>query len=205
MKLGESRKKGRLEELAASWRSCTDCELATMRTNVVFYRGNPDARLMIIGEAPGADEDMRGKPFVGKAGHVLNDLLLDAGIDPDEDVFVMNRLGCRPPNSRVPKREELKACAPRTEFMIKTVDPGAILLLGATAAKLAGVTSVGPWRGQPVEVELKAKKYRAVVTYHPSFLLRQGNSPKLARRVISDMKVARAISRGRKMEKDSGL
>lgn len=205
MTLGQSRKKVRLEQLAAGWKGCTDCGLAIGRTKVVFYRGNPDARILIIGEAPGADEDTRGVPFVGKAGHALNDLLSKAGVDPDNDVLIINRIGCRPPNNRVPKLDELKACEPRTNFMIKTVDPGAILLLGLTAAKLAGVTSVGPWRGQPVDVEFPGKTYRGVVTYHPSFLLRQGNSPKLAKRMISDIKVAKAISRARKVEKDSGL
>lgn len=195
----------RLEQLVQGWKSCTDCSLAIGRTKVVFYRGNPEARLLIIGEAPGADEDSRGKPFVGRAGHALDDLLIKAGLNPAEDVFVMNRIGCRPPGNRVPKTNELKACSPRTDYMIKTVDPGVILLLGLTAAKLAGVTSVGPWRGQPVEVELNGSVYRAVVTYHPSFLLRQGNSSKLARRMISDIKVARAISHGGKLEGDSWL
>jgi len=195
MGLGQSRKKVRLDQLAEGWKGCTDCGLAVGRSKVVFYRGNPDAQLLIIGEAPGADEDARGKPFVGKAGHALDDLLQRAGVDPDEDVLIMNRIGCRPPNNRVPKREELKACEPRTNYMIATVDPGAILLLGLTAAKLAGVTSVGPWRGQPVEVELRTKTYIGIVTYHPSFLLRQGNSPKLQRRIISDIKVARALAR----------
>lgn len=184
----------RLQQLIEGWKSCTDCDLAIARTKVVFYRGDPGARMLIMGEAPGVDEDNRGIPFVGKAGHALDDLLQAAGVDPD-DAFVMNRIGCRPPNNRVPTREELKACDPRTAYMIRTVDPGVILLLGATAAKLAGVTSIGPWRGQPVEVDLKGKSYRAVVTYHPSFLLRQGNSPKLQRRILSDIKVARAIAR----------
>jgi len=184
----------KLAQLIDGWRSCTDCDLALGRTKVVFYRGNVNARLVVIGEAPGAEEDLRGLPFVGPAGHVLDDLLRAAGMDP-EDVFVMNTIGCRPPNNRTPHREELRACRPRTEYMIKTVNPGALLLLGTTAARMAGVTSIGPWRGQPVEVELGTSTYRAVVTYHPSFLMRQGNTPKLQRRIISDIKVARAIAR----------
>ena len=190
-------KRRRLEQLAASWRGCTDCALSSGRTNVVFYRGDPDARIVVIGEAPGHDEDTRGLPFVGRAGRALDGLLRGAGLDPRSDVFIMNMVGCRPPGNRVPKREELSACRPRTEYMIKMVDPAILLLLGTTAAKLAAITSIGPWRGTPVEVELPTKTYKAIPTYHPSFLLRQGNSPKLQRKIISDIKVARALARGK--------
>lgn len=188
-------KRRRLEQLALSWRSCTDCALSRSRERVVFYRGNPNASLAIVGEAPGHEEDVRGVPFVGPAGKVIDSLLLDAKVSFDDVCFV-NMVGCRPPANRAPKRDELAACAPRTLDMIRTIDPAAVLMLGLTAAKLASVTSIGPWRGMPVQVELgKQRSCRGVVTYHPSFLLRQGNSARIRRHMLSDIKVVRAIAR----------
>jgi len=190
--VNNNRKK--LKHLAMSWKSCADCDLSIGRTNVVFYRGNPDAKIIVMGEAPGRDEDEQGEPFVGQAGKVLDSFLFSSGLNPKKDVFIMNVVGCRPPNNRQPKREETKACSSRTNYMIELVDPKVILLLGATAAKLADVLSIGPWRGKPVEVELK-KTYRAVITYHPSFYLRQGKSKEVERKMLSDIRVARAIGR----------
>jgi uracil-DNA glycosylase len=192
----------RLEQIALSWRSCTDCALARSRTHVVFYRGNPDASIAIVGEAPGHDEDLRGVPFIGSSGRVLDGLLLDAKVAFDDVCFV-NMVGCRPPANRAPKREELDACRPRTIGMLNVIDPDCVLLLGLTAARrLAGVTSIGPWRGRPVEVDLGKVgarfrgRTRGVVTYHPSFLLRQGNSPKIRGRMLKDIQTARAIAKG---------
>lgn len=191
-------KRRRLEQLSLSWRSCVDCELSRARSRVVFYRGEPDALIAIVGEAPGHDEDLRGLPFVGAAGKALDGLLLEAKV-PFSEVCFVNMVGCRPPQNRAPKREELVACSSRTLDMLRTIDPACVLLLGLTAAKLAGVTSIGPWRGQPVRVELgRQRSSRGVVTYHPSFLLRQGNSAKIRRRMVSDIRVARAIARARK-------
>jgi DNA polymerase len=185
----------RLEQLALSWRSCTDCALSGSRQRVVFYRGNPSASIAIVGEAPGHEEDVRGIPFVGPAGKVIDGLLREAKVSFDDVCFV-NMVGCRPPGNRAPKRAELVACEPRTLDMLRTVDPAVVLMLGLTAAKLAGVTSIGPWRGMPVRVELgKQRSCRGVVTYHPSFLLRQGNSARVRRHMLSDIKVARAIAR----------
>jgi DNA polymerase len=150
-----------------------------------------------MGEAPGRDEDEQGKPFVGKCGKVLDSFLTSCRLDPEKDVFIMNVVGCRPPNNRPPKREEIDSCSTRTDYMIEVVNPNVILLLGSTAAKLADVLSIGPWRGQPVEIEKRGliRTYRAVVTYHPSFYLRQGKSKDVERKILSDIKVARAIGR----------
>jgi len=189
-------KRKRLEQLSLSWRSCTDCALSHSRSRVVFYRGNPDARMAIVGDAPGREEDVRGVPFVGPAGKLLDGLLVEAKVSFDDVCFV-NMVGCRAPAGRMPKRDELAACRPRTLDMLRTVNPVVVLMLGLTAAaKLAGVTSIGPWRGMPVAVELGLQRScRGVVTYHPSFLLRQSNSPKVRRCMLSDIRVARAISR----------
>ncbi len=191
----EVAKRRHLEQLALSWRSCSDCALSRSRQRVVFYRGNPNALIAIVGEAPGAEEDVRGAPFVGPAGRVINGLLLEAKVSFD-DVCFLNMVGCRPPANRVPRREELLACEPRTLDMLRTVNPSVVLMLGRTAAKLASIPAIGPWRGMPVQVELgKQRSCRGVVTYHPSFLLREGNSAKIRRQMLSDIKVARAIGR----------
>lgn len=193
--LGTSRARRRLDQLSLSWRSCTDCALSRTRSRVVSYRGNPDASIVLVGEAPGQEEDTRGVPFVGPAGRVINGLLLEAKVSFDGVAFV-NMVGCRPPANRKPAREELVACEPRTLDMIRTIDPVVVIMLGLTAAKLASVPSIGPWRGMPVRVELgRGRSCRGVVTYHPSYLLRQGNDPRIRRRMLSDIKVARAIAR----------
>jgi uracil-DNA glycosylase family 4 len=110
-------------------------------------------------------------------------------------VCFVNMVGCRTPLGQSPRREELAACLPRTLEMLRTIDPAVVLMLGLTAASLASVTSIGPWRGMPVEVSLgKQRSCRGVVTYHPSFLL-QTNSARVRRHMLSDIKVARAIAR----------
>lgn len=189
-------KQSKLEQISLSWRSCTDCALSRSRQHVVFYRGNPDGPIALVGEAPGQEEDLRGVPFVGPAGRVINALLLEAKVS-FEDVCFLNMVGCRPPSNRVPAREELLACEPRTLAMLRVIDPRVVIMLGKTAAaRLAAIPAIGPWRGMPVTVELgKQRQCRGVVTYHPSFLMRQGNSVAIRRRMISDIKVARAIAR----------
>lgn len=183
----------RLEQLALSWRSCTDCALARSRTLVVFHRGNPDARIAIIGDAPGQEEDSRGIPFVGVVGKVLDSLLSEAKVAFD-DVCYLNMVGCRAPAYRAPLAPELVACSPRTVAMIRAVDPVVLLLLGRTAASLAKVTSIGPWRGMPTSAEVGGKRYRAVVSYHPSFLIREHGDLKIRQQMVFDIKVAHAIS-----------
>lgn len=189
-----------LEQLSLSWRSCTDCALSLSRQRVVFYRGNPNASLAIVGEAPGHDEDLRGQPFVGSSGRVMDSLLTEAKVAFD-DVCFLNMVGCRPPSNRVPMHAELEACRPRTRAMLCIIDPDCVLMLGRIAAKLAGVTSIGPWRGRPVEVDFGPHgrhrgHARGVVTYHPSYLLRQGNSGKVRQQMLHDIRIARDIAKG---------
>lgn len=167
-----------LDEVERQWRSCQRCALAEHRQRVVTWRGNADAPLFIIGEAPGADEDEQGLPFVGTSGRLLDKLLERASLTPN-DVFIGNMIGCRPMGNRTPERDELKACAPRLQMMLRIVRPRVLLLLGATAAKLAGVTSVLAHRGSKTEVDVlcydgKVRSWDAVVTWHPAFLTRSG-------------------------------
>jgi uracil-DNA glycosylase family 4 len=167
-----------LDEVERQWRSCRRCDLAKYRQRVVTWRGNPDAPLFIIGEGPGADEDEQGLPFVGASGRLLDKLLERASLGPN-DVFISNMVGCRPPGNRTPEREELKACAPRLQQLLRIIRPKTLLLLGATAARLAGVTSVLAHRGSKTEVDVlcydgEVRSWDAVVTWHPAFLIRSG-------------------------------
>lgn len=160
-----------LPVIAAEVSSCTKCALAKTRTNTVFSRGNPEAKLCFIGEAPGADEDAQGIPFVGRAGQLLDRMIQAMGLDPQKDVYVCNIIKCRPPGNRRPEPEETDACIPYLHEQIAAVDPKVIVALGNTAVgtllntKL-GITKVrGSWK-------LYRGKIPVMPTYHPSYLLR---------------------------------
>ena len=107
---------------------CTACDLATTRRSVVVSRGNSSSRLMLIGEAPGAQEDAEGRPFVGRSGRALDSLLLEVGLDPVQDLYVCNAIKCRPPNNRRPKKGELRSCRPWLDQQLALVDPAVIVL-----------------------------------------------------------------------------
>jgi len=160
----------RLPQLATEVAACTKCGLATTRTQTVFARGNPDARLCFVGEAPGADEDEQGLPFVGRAGQLLDRMIGAMGLDPARDVYVCNILKCRPPGNRRPEPEEMAACFPYLNEQLALVRPRVIVALGNTAVAALLETKMGitKLRGQ-------WKLYRGILvmpTYHPSYLLR---------------------------------
>jgi DNA polymerase len=150
--------------------TCTRChELATTRTQTVFGVGNPKARLCFLGEAPGADEDKRGEPFVGRGGQLL-DKIIEACQLKREDVYILNMLKCRPPGNRNPAPDELANCRPFLERQLELIEPEYICCLGAVASQnLLGVqTPIGKLRG-------KMHAYRGakvVCTFHPAYLLR---------------------------------
>ncbi len=123
-----------LEELHQQILVCTKCPLAKGRTQAVPGEGNPNAKVMFIGEAPGEQEDAQGRPFVGPAGRFLNELLTLAGLSREE-VFITNTVKCRPPNNRTPTNEEMAACHPYLEAQIALIQPKVICLLGAAALK----------------------------------------------------------------------
>ena len=161
----------RLPQLAAEVASCVKCGLAATRTQTVFARGNPTAQLCFIGEAPGADEDAQGLPFVGRAGQLLDRMIAAMGLDPETDVYVCNILKCRPPGNRRPEPEEMAACFPYLHEQLALVHPRVIVALGNTSVAALldtklGITKVrGQWklyRGQTL----------VMPTYHPSYLLR---------------------------------
>lgn len=166
---------------------CTNCELHASRTQTVFGVGNPDARWMIIGEAPGAEEDRRGEPFVGRAGKLLDQMLVAVGEDRDS-VFIANILKCRPPNNRDPKPAESAACRSYLERQIELVNPDIILAVGRIAAQtlLGSDAPVGRMRGKRHALG----RVPLVVTYHPAYLLR---SPSQKRKAWDDLCLAQSI------------
>ncbi|MCL6558487.1 MAG: uracil-DNA glycosylase, partial [Firmicutes bacterium] len=159
-----------LEELKSSIADCQKCGLAANRTNVVFGTGNPFALLMFIGEGPGADEDRLGQPFVGAAGQLLDRILAACGITREE-VYIANIVKCRPPNNRVPLKEEAEACLTFLRKQIELIRPKIIVPLGSTALQNlvspeARITKVrGQWLGPLYGAKV-------MTTYHPAALLR---------------------------------
>ncbi len=172
--------------------TCERCGLHKTRTQTVFGVGNPSADWMIIGEAPGAEEDRRGEPFVGRAGKLLDEMLRAVGLARDT-VFIANILKCRPPNNRDPSEEEAAECREHLERQIEMVAPKLVLAVGRIAAQqlLASDAPVGRMRGS---VHHFARfDIPLVVTYHPAYLLR---SPVQKRKVWQDLCLARAAMQG---------
>jgi DNA polymerase len=175
-------------ELRERVAGCTRCALAQNRTHTVFGVGNEAADWMIIGEAPGAEEDRQGEPFVGRAGKLLDQMLLAIG-ERRESVFIANILKCRPPNNRDPKADEAAACRDYLERQIELVQPKIILAVGRIAAQnLLGTDEpVGRMRGRAYDLD----GIPLVVTYHPAYLLR---SPSQKRKSWSDLCLARRLA-----------
>lgn len=157
--------------LAAKVRACTLCGLHRSRTQTVFGVGKRDARLFVIGEAPGADEDLQGEPFVGRAGLLLNAMLRAIGL-PRSEVYIANILKCRPPNNRDPEPAESTSCTPYLSQQIELVQPRVLLAVGRISAQwlLQTDAPIGRLRGRVVPYG--ARNTPLVVTYHPAYLLR---------------------------------
>lgn len=172
-----------LEILKKEVLSCQKCVLSKSRKNVIFGEGNPDAPIFIIGEAPGRDEDIQGRPFVGLSGQLLDKILDACGFNRTEHVFISNIIKCRPPGNRVPFTEEIQACMPYLLKQIQLIDPKILILLGATALKSMFDTNMkitkirGTW--------LNYENRLAMAVYHPSALLR---NPALKRDTWEDFK-----------------
>ncbi|MDR3579511.1 MAG: uracil-DNA glycosylase [Oryzomonas sp.] len=158
-----------LEKIRKSLGDCQRCKLAKGRTNLVFGAGNPQARLVFVGEGPGRDEDQQGEPFVGEAGQVLNRIITAMGLKREE-VYICNVVKCRPPDNRDPEADEIAACAPFLLRQLQAVHPEVIVALGRFAAQtlLGTKEAISKLRG-------KFRDYHGVPvmpTYHPSYLLR---------------------------------
>lgn len=185
-----------LEKLKESLKTCTNCSLHQGRSNIVFSDGSENAKIMLIGEAPGADEDKTGTPFVGRAGKLLNEFLEKAGIDRKKDLYIANTVKCRPPENRKPLPAEKIACQGNLKAQIDVVKPKVIILCGATAME-SFITekklTITKARGQIFEYENGIK---LVPVFHPSYLLRQHstepNSPRdLA---LRDLKMVKELA-----------
>ena len=179
-----------LDAIAAEVRQCRKCELLVERTNAVPGEGNPRTRIMFVGEAPGADEDAQGRPFVGRAGQLLDKIIEACGLKREE-VFIGNVLKCRPPDNRDPRPEEIVNCLPYLQRQIEVIDPEVIVALGAHAARTLLNTNkpIGELRGQFHEYfpGLGRPPIKLMATYHTAFLLRS-YTPENRRRVWEDMK-----------------
>jgi uracil-DNA glycosylase len=175
------------QALRAEVSTCTRCELSRGRTQTVFGVGSLQAELLVIGEAPGAEEDRQGEPFVGRAGQLLNAMLQAMG-NPRERVFIANVLKCRPPGNRDPRPEEVASCLPFLQRQVDMLQPRLILAVGRIAAQnlLATDTPIGRLRGQLHRFGVRATPL--IVTYHPAYLLR---SPGEKRKAWVDLKFAR--------------
>jgi len=174
-----------LEEIRKDLGDCRRCKLWPSRNHIVFGSGNPRARLVFVGEGPGADEDMQGLPFVGKAGQLLTKIIESINLSREE-VYICNVIKCRPPNNRFPEKDEIAACSPFLVRQLEIIKPKVICCLGAAAAQtlLNTKAPIGALRG-------RFRDYRGtqlMVTYHPAYLLR---NPSAKREVWEDMKKIR--------------
>jgi DNA polymerase len=177
------------DELRAAVAACQRCELHATRTQTVFGVGNPSARWMFIGEAPGAEEDRQGEPFVGRAGQLLTSMLRALGLRREE-VFIANVLKCRPPGNRDPRPAEAASCRGYLERQVALVNPTLVVAVGRIAAQnlLATETPIAKLRGKVHS--FGAQGWPLVVTYHPAYLLR---SPGEKRKAWQDLVQARQL------------
>ena len=179
-----------LEKIAEEVRQCRKCGLGSLRTNAVPGEGDSDARIMFVGEGPGADEDAQGRPFVGRAGQLLDKIIAACGLERSE-VFIGNILKCRPPDNRDPRADEIISCLPYLQRQIEIIKPEIIVALGAHAARtlLDTTKSIGQLRGQFHEyyAGIGRPPIKLMATYHTAYLLRN-YSQENRRRVWEDMK-----------------
>jgi uracil-DNA glycosylase len=161
------------DSLAQAVAACTRCGLCKTRTQTVFGVGDRAARWMIVGEAPGAEEDARGEPFVGQAGRLLSNMLAAIGV-AREQVYIANVLKCRPPGNRNPEPHEVAQCTPYLQRQLELVNPGLVLVLGRFAAQslLNTEASIASLRGKVHQISCGQQQIPAIVSYHPAYLLR---------------------------------
>ncbi len=178
-----------LEEVRAILGDCTRCRLHEKRQKIVFGQGNPRARLMFVGEGPGADEDRKGLAFVGKAGQLLTRIIAAIGLTREE-VYIANIVKCRPPGNRDPREDEIRECIPFLKAQIRVIQPRIICTLGAPASKtlLNTTAPISRLRGRFHELE----GIQVMPTYHPAYLLR---NPEQKRPVWEDMQKVQALYR----------
>jgi uracil-DNA glycosylase len=183
----------KLEKLNDKCKNCASCELHDTRNNIVFSDGNPEtASLVLIGEAPGENEDKLGKPFVGDAGHNLDKFLKDAGISRNDDLYIINTVKCRPPKNRKPKKAEKEACRDFLYEQIDIINPKIIILCGSTAMNefLKGkkITDI---HGTVFDIDVLDKTYKAIPILHPSPLCTYPDKKNV---MIKDLLLAKSLT-----------
>jgi len=171
-----------LDDIKKQVANCTLCALHKTRTNTVFGVGNEHAEIMFIGEAPGANEDLQGEPFVGRAGMLLNEMLKSIGLKR-ADVYIANILKCRPPNNRDPNPQEVKLCTPYLQQQIGLIKPKLLVAVGRIAAQFLLNTTESMARLRGNTYNYGDQKTPLIVTYHPAYLLR---SPTEKRKAYTD-------------------
>lgn len=182
-----------LEDIRRDLGECQRCKLWRTRTKIVFGEGNEKAELMFVGEAPGADEDATGRPFVGRAGQLLTKMIEAIGLKR-EDVYIANVIKSRPPNNRTPEKDEIEACSPFLFRQIAVIRPRLIVTLGnpATQELLGTKTGITKMRGEFQDYP-RIEGIKVLPTFHPAYLLR---SPDKKREAWEDLKRVRAFMRG---------
>lgn len=168
-----------IEQLKCDMAACTACDLAKHRKQIVFGMGVSNPTALIIGEAPGEEEDNQGLPFIGKAGKQLDKMLAYAGLDRAKNAYIANTVLCRPPNNRQPTIEEMNACRWRLHLQIKLINPKFLIVLGKPAmTTMLGKEFKGPLKqffrptGDLLEFTIDGQVYKAICSYHPSYHLR---------------------------------
>jgi DNA polymerase len=186
-----AREAATLEELGAKLAAFDGCSLKATAKNLCFYRGMAKARLMLIGEAPGRDEDLEGKPFVGRAGQLLDKMLAAIQLS-EQNAHITNIVYWRPPGNRTPTPQEAQVCRPFLERQVELVAPELVVLLGGAAAKhlLEVADGIMRIRGKWREIEIGSVKVRAIATLHPAYLLRAPAAKRLAWRDLLAVKAA---------------
>ena len=162
-----------LERIRADIGDCTRCKLHKARTNIVFGVGNPKAELVFVGEGPGHDEDVQGEPFVGRAGKLLTQMIEAMGLRR-ADVYICNVVKCRPPENRLPEKDEIETCSPFLVRQLSVIQPKVICCLGACAAQTLLATNQGISRFRGEWFDYRGSKL--IATYHPAYLLRNPNA-----------------------------
>ena len=182
-----------LDELRQAFERFEGCALKATATNLVFHDGNPQARVMFVGQAPGRDEDLAGKPFVGRSGQLLDRMLAAIGLDRTQ-AYIANVVPWRPPGNRTPSVQEVAACLPFLERQIELAGPDVLVLLGGEAAKAVLNLQDGIMRarGRWAPYRVGARTIRTLVTLHPAYLLRQPQHKRLAWRDFLALKKALA-------------
>jgi len=187
----------KLQDLKDSISKIKNCELKKASTNIVFSDGNPEAKIMIIGEGPGANEDLEGVPFIGRTGELLDKMLLSINLDRD-NVYISNVVNYRPPDNRNPTNEEIVRYLPFLVKHIEIINPQILILLGSTAlnAIIDNNKTISNVRGKWIEKKIGICNTSVIVSFHPAFLMRQPDQKKLSwldlkmiRKKIVDLKI----------------